>query len=248
MKKYKLIICLIFGLMSGSIIHSQTTMTFSANKDATIFSENQSGSNGAGSLFAGRTNQGNLRRALIRFDISGIPSDATVTSAEFSVRGNRQSGTVNVHRLNADWGEGSTSGQGNGGGQPSNGQNGDATWSSSMLGSSTWNSSGGDFVAQSRGSANVSSGSRATWSSNSIVGDVPDWVDGSTDNFGWILIGNESSNNTSVRMNSRSSGANGPMLEVTYMVADACNVGWRNINRRAFRILRWRWAGRQYCV
>ena len=57
MKKYKLIFCLIFGLMSGSIIHSQTTMTFSANKDATIFSENQTGSNGAGSLFAGRTNQ-----------------------------------------------------------------------------------------------------------------------------------------------------------------------------------------------
>ena len=236
MKKYKLIFCLIFGLMSGSIIHSQTTMTFSANKDATIFSENQTGSNGAGSLFAGRTNQPATanRRALIRFDISGIPSDATITSAEFSVRGSMQSGTVNVHRLNADWGEGSTSGQGSGGGQPSTGQNGDATWSSNMLGSSTWNSSGGDFVAQSRGSANVSSGSRATWSSNAIVGDVQAWVDGTTDNFGWILIGNESSNNTAVRMNSRSNGANGPMLEVTYMVADACNVDGGNLTGGPF--------------
>ena len=234
MKKYKLIFCLIFGLMSGSIIHSQTTMTFSANKDATIFSENQTGSNGAGSLFAGRTIQPANRRALIRFDISGIPSDATITSAEFSVRGSMQSGTVNVHRLNADWGEGSTSGQGSDGGQPSTGQNGDATWSSNMLGSSTWNSSGGDFVAQSRGSANVSSGSRATWSSNAIVGDVQAWVDGTTDNFGWILIGNESSNNTAVRMNSRSNGANGPMLEVTYMVADACNVDGGNLTGGPF--------------
>ena len=204
--------------------YSQTTLTINASKDATIFSENTSGSNGTGSLFSGRVNRGDLRRALIQFDLSEIPSDAIVTNASVSLVGSRQSGTVDLFRLTKDFGEGSTSGTGNGGGNPSEGGNGDATWSSNFLNTSTWDSEGGDFEAQTRGSESINNGSTTTWSGDAVIEDVQSWINDESLNFGWILIGDETTNGSAVRINSRESGSNGPSLLVTFEVSDVCEV------------------------
>ena len=55
------------------------TLTVGAAADNTMYNEAGNQSNGAGnSFFAGRTDNSELRRALIRFDLTAIPVDSTV--------------------------------------------------------------------------------------------------------------------------------------------------------------------------
>ena len=63
-------------------------VTLSPVQDNSIYSELSGGSNGAGVfLFSGNTGAGDQRRALLQFDVGGLPSGATVTSALCCVRG-----------------------------------------------------------------------------------------------------------------------------------------------------------------
>ncbi len=210
------------GLVTSSLLSGQTTLNFSPSKDCSIFLGNSIGSNGAGSLFAGRTD-GNLgssnRRALIKFDITGIPANAVVTSVTFSITGNRGGGGLfAVHRLTADWGEGSTLGAGTGGGRPSAAQAGDATWSARFLGTSNWSSAGGDFIGVSSATGNITGTGTANFSNSSLISDVQGWIDGSHSNHGWILIGSEGIDRSAVRMNSRESPTQKPNLSITYVL------------------------------
>lgn len=214
-----IICCLVFTCL---YLGGQTMVSFNPIKDCTIFQGNQVGSNGAGSLFSGRT-QGNLgtsnRRALLKFDISSLPANAFVTAATLSITGSRGSSSgFDLHRLTADWGEGSTLGAGTGGGRPSAGQNGDATWNSRFLGTFTWNNAGGDFSSTVTASANIGSGSTGNFSSSNLISDIQGWINGSFANHGWLLKGQEGTSGSAVRMNSRESGSNQPTLSITYII------------------------------
>ena len=81
------------------------TFSGTPTKDNTLY-ESPTGatSNGAGgSIFAGVTNTGDIRRALLQFDLSSIPAGATVTSATLRVTKDRQgpggAPTLAVHRV-----------------------------------------------------------------------------------------------------------------------------------------------------
>ena len=78
-------------------------------------------SNGAGGhLFSGRNNEGDIRRALVAFDIAGsIPPGATIMSVSLQLRMSRTAGgpeRVSLHKVLADWGQGSSDADGNEGG------------------------------------------------------------------------------------------------------------------------------------
>ncbi len=193
-------------------------------KDNTLY-ENSQGlvSNGAGtSLFAGRTAQGDIRRALLAFNLSnGIPADSTVNSVSLTLNMNRtqdgNSRTISVHRVLKDWGEGTSDAGGQEGGG-TNATTGDATWIHTFFNSSTWSNPGGDFVSPSSASREISGNGSYTWESNSqLVADVQNWVDDPTGNFGWVLIGGESSSTTARRFNSReSSSSSRPKLTIDF--------------------------------
>lgn len=111
------------------------SVTFGAAKDNTIYSESNS-SFGNGEVFlAGKTGTGSIRRGLIQFDVaSNVPAGVTLdqVTINFHVDGGAGSGNVNValHKLLADWGEGS-SGSGGAGGGTGNGvpaATRDVTW------------------------------------------------------------------------------------------------------------------------
>lgn len=219
----KTLLTLFLGAATAFSVEAQITDTSFVSKDNTLY-ESTTGalSNGSGAhIFAGRTNNGALRRAVLQFDLSNIPSTATITNVILELRANRQKRgphTVNVHRLTADWGEGSSNASGQEGSGASAASN-DATWIHTFNSTGTWNTAGGDFAATSSANASVnSSNALINFSGNQLTADVQDWIDGTNSNFGWILIGDESSNASAKRFASKDNGnsANHPRLIITY--------------------------------
>jgi hypothetical protein len=211
-------------------------VTLAASKDNTLY-EDVAGawSNGAGSyMFAGVTtdpsNGGNsgdpaeIRRALVAFDIanSGIPAGSTVDSVflQLSVTRVKPASTnITLHRVSADWGEGTSlpSNPNEGGGTAST--TGDATWIHRFFNTQLWTNPGGDYIATVSATVAVTSLARYTWGSTTgMVVDVQEWLDNSATNFGWILIGDETTDGTAVRFDTRTNVAqpNRPQLTIYY--------------------------------
>ncbi|MCX7554947.1 DNRLRE domain-containing protein [Marinicella sp. S1101] len=192
-------------------------------KDNTIYETNSAPlSNGAGQyLFAGKTgaNGGEaVRRAIIKFDLSSIPPGTTINSAELVLTVSRRvsSSNVSVHMAESDWGEGTSDAGGEEGmGAPA--ELNDATWISAFNGDAenggiSWNNVGGDFAASASATTAVNNLGPINFSSPNLVADVQNWVNGSNDNFGWFVIGEEGSPSTAVRYVSRENLAEQPML------------------------------------
>ena len=181
-------------------------------------------SNGAGEfLFAGVTNQPLIRRATLRFNVAGgqIPAGATIDSVGLTLhlsRTNSGGATVSLHRLTAAWGEGvSNAAAAEGQGGPA--APGDATWTYAFFNTSQWTSPGGDFVATPSASITVLTAGFYTWrGAPAMVADVRDWLANPSENFGWILIGDESGPITTKRFDSRENAVadNRPRLTVFY--------------------------------
>src|SRR5215470_13390083 len=101
---------------------SADTVTIGPSKDASIFAASVSLNNSLGAgpgMFAGTDAGPNRIRSLIAFDIAGVPqlSGATITNVQLMLGLGMVPGgsppapspeTIDLHRLAADWGEGTT--------------------------------------------------------------------------------------------------------------------------------------------
>ena len=178
-------------------------------------------SNGAGSyLFTGRILTGELRRALIAFDVAGsLPSGASVTEVTLTLQMSKTiagSTQVGLHRLMADWGEGDSQAGGEEGAGTA-AEPGDATWLHTFYPTSFWATQGGDFVGAASSSLSVGGEESYTWPSTpDLVADVQSWLDSPSTNFGWLIIGNEFAAPSAKRFNSRENGSGVPTLTITY--------------------------------
>ncbi len=204
-----------------------------AAKDNTLYeSVPDSLSNGLGQyFFAGRTGAGGgfkIRRGLIAFNIAGnIPAGATIQSVTLTLSMNKTiSGdqTVSLHKLTADWGEGTSKAAfGEGMGAPAT--TNDATWLHRFYNSILWTAAGGDFNPSASASTTVGGIAFYNFGSTSqMIADAQDWLDNSGNNFGWILIGNESDSITAKRFSSKqdTSETSWPKLSVTYIPPPCC--------------------------
>ena len=205
-----------------------TRVELQASRDNTLFdSESGALSSGIGpALFAGRTAQPGNRRALVAFDLNGIPAGAQIDSVQLVLHLNRTSDSVTrtytLHLVSKAWGEGSSNSGGSpgigggGGGAPA--AAGDATWLHHAFPNQQWTNLGGDFDAAASALALVGVSGTQTWESTPrFVADVQAWVDGATNN-GWVLIGNETVSGTARRFDSRESPNTGdrPRLIVDF--------------------------------
>ena len=208
-------------------------MEFTADRDNTLYEDVDGDlSNGSGEfIFMGRVGETAgelLRRTVIHFDVSAIPSEAIIESVEvtfeivFAPNDPMVSGgTATLHRLLADWGEGASDafppeGQG------ALAQADDATWIHSFFDATFWATAGGDFQPAPSGSTGygVTAPETMTFAtSEGLVQDVQNWVSNPGGNFGWILLGEESNNFTARKMDSRESlGGNPATLTVDYRI------------------------------
>ena len=180
--------------------------------------------NGSGdALFSGRINatSRSVRRALLAFDVaSAVPAGSTVTGARLWLRLSSTSAgpaSVNLHRVVADWGEGSST-SGGGGGAPA--APGDSTWLHRFFDAVLWTQPGGDFDPNPRAEAIVDQPGPYTWGSTpEMVADVQSWLDHPASAFGWILLGDETRPQTVKRFDSREfpEEASQPFLEVDFV-------------------------------
>jgi hypothetical protein len=192
-----------------------------AEIDNTMYEESGDRSNGQGPhLYAGRNAGFSARRALMRFDVSGIPSYATILSVELSLDANHVApgavvATHTLHRVTAEWGEGASD-AGEPGGLGTVAEPGDATWLFRLWPTDAWASAGGDFEAAVSASQDIGAAGAYMFSGQGLIDDVAAWVDGSVPNFGWVLRGDESTSVTAKRFGSSENAAGGPSLAITY--------------------------------
>ncbi|MEX0324539.1 MAG: DNRLRE domain-containing protein [Puniceicoccaceae bacterium] len=209
------------------------TVSIEPTKDNSMFEEADE-SNGKGTyLFSGQTapkNNNARRRALLQFDLNGvIPAGSTIESVSLELTMNRTitgSQAMTLHRLNADWGEGSSNAFGQEG-RGTAAQQGDVTWRHTFFSTQFWTSQGGDYVGTASATTSVGGNGKYTWSGAGMVDDVQAWVDNSATNFGWILVGLEGQTSAK-RFISRESTTVGdrPKLTITYSEAAATWAGY----------------------
>ena len=109
-------------------------------------------SNGIGDhFFAGKTAMGYIRRGVLAFDIAGsVPPGSTITSVSLTMHMSRtalsNARTVELHRLLADWGEGTSDATANEGqGAPATAN--DATWRHRFYNTIFWTTKAETFPA-----------------------------------------------------------------------------------------------------
>ena len=191
---------LLVVLPYASLAQPINVTTLFPDKDNTLIeSPTGSFSNGASaSLFVGRVGtQGDftLRRAVLHFDLEAhIPQGESILKGQLKLTVTRtpdnNAYTFTLHRLLTDWGEGTSNASGGIGALSTQD---DATWIHSFYPDIHWATPGGDFVDTP--SAEIEMGSPGTYLIDNAPGVLEDlnfWQTHPEQNFGWVLIGNES--------------------------------------------------------
>lgn len=204
------------------------TATLSADRDNTIYQHNDGLlSNALGEyFFAGNNSFSESRRGLIHFDIaSAVPAGSTINSAVLTLHSSQGNypNTVALHRVLADWGEGTSDAPGSEG-SGTNSTPGDATWIHTFYNNTFWTTPGGDFLAAPSGSSNITGTGFFNFNSSpTLISDVQQWLDAPAGNYGWILLGDEANPSTAVRFDSRENPNESfrPMLAINYTTVPA---------------------------
>src|SRR5216683_5982612 len=132
-------LCLAVALSLPSAICADT-VTLVSSRDTTIYQMHPRNSDGAGqAMSVGTTGEPSFSRGLVGFDIAGnVPAGSTITGVQFRLTLEKRSSNefmarqVQLRRLLADWGEGTTGrgtdGSGTGTGFPTPADGTTATW------------------------------------------------------------------------------------------------------------------------
>jgi hypothetical protein len=204
------------------------TVAIPAARDTTLVEDpNGALANGAGpAVFAGRTaaSDNGVRRGLVVFDLvqglAAIPPTAmniekVALGLTNLTESNLAPAEYRLHRVLADWGEGTSSSTG-GGGAPAT--PGDATWIHTFHSTSFWMHNGAQFVGNPSARLVIAGPGAYRFESDALLGDVRFWARHPERNFGWILIGDETHPQTVRAFASRENPepALRPVLEITY--------------------------------
>lgn len=201
------------------------TVVLTASKDNTLYeTSNGALSNGAGvHLFAGATASKAIRRALLAFDVaSQIPPGSRVTRAMLTLQLSLTIAApqpMELHRVTADWGQGTSNAGSSRDGSGAASRPDDATWIHTFFPDRFWSTPGGDFSVAIDATTLVGASGAFTWdSSTTMIARVQEWLDQPATNFGWLLLGNEATGTTAKRFDSReASPSTRPALTVEFV-------------------------------
>ena len=172
-------------------------------------------------FFTGKTGMGITPSRRARVDIAGnVPAGSTITSVTPDPEHVENSllvllRTVELHKLLADWGEGTSDASGQEKVREHPATTNDATWRHRFYNTIFWTTQGGDFSGTVSANQSVGDIGAYTWSSAQMTADVQSWLDNPTINFGWLVLGDESAIATAKRFDTRES-ASPPVLTIRY--------------------------------
>jgi hypothetical protein len=207
-----------------------TAVSITPSADATLYDVgSQLAANGAGhSLFFGSTNGNEPRRTLVRCDLtSELPSGATIASARLVMvvtRSRAEPDEATLHRVTSSWGEGTADSETAGEGSGTEPDAGNATWVHREYPDVMWGSPGGDFDVEPLATTLVLPPPRAgtvevSWgATEAMIADVQRWLDEPSSNFGWLILGDDATRQTTKRVASRENEDEGlrPRLLIEY--------------------------------
>lgn len=221
--RYQIIFIFIILLSLQNAV-AQLKVDLVAKKDNSLYEDaNGAFSNGAGEyFFVGKTKQNQIRRGLLAFDLAGqLPANAVIDSVKLKlVMAQTIAGPqpVQLLRMLADWGEGTSNAAGNEG-MGAASTTGDATWLHKFFNTSLWATRGSDFSVTASASQTVAGDGTYFWGSTpQMVADVQFWLGNPASNFGWLVRGNETAFPTAKRFATHENvtPANRPVLTVFY--------------------------------
>jgi hypothetical protein len=230
----------------GLSLASAATIDINPIKDNTLYQYVPADGDRSNALgihfFTGETAVGELRRGVLAFDIAGnIPAGSTITGVSLSMNMSRTAfdtpRTVELHVLLADWGEG-TSNANNEEGMGAPATTNDATWRHRFFDTIFWTTQGGDFSGTVSASQSVGAIGGYTWSSAQMVADVQSWLDNPANNFGWLVLGDESAIATAKRFDTRES-TSPPVLSIEYTPPITLSAHGRRVQGRHTVDLSW---------
>ena len=171
-------------------------------------------------VFVGRTRVGLRHRGLLHFDLAPLPARARVLGARLELQLLRappddDNVTITVHRVARAWGSNASRTDR---GTCAAATRGDATWLHTFYPDAHWAAPGGDYAANASAAATVGFRlQRYGWESAALAADVQAWLRAPAANYGWLLLGDETANETAKEFASREVSLNmAPMLTVTY--------------------------------
>jgi hypothetical protein len=217
-------ICGVALLLAAAGVAQADVLQLTSVKDNTLYHSTTGAlSNGAGeAFFTGKTQQGQIRRGLLAFDLSGLPAGAVITDVSLTLHCSAAAPAgaptmVSLHRATANWGEGTSFSDPGGLGAPAT--PGDATWLHTFFDTQFWATAGGDFAGAASGTQNVENPGVYTWTGGGLLADVQAWLANPSTNFGWLMKDGEGVNGSARRFDSRESqiAANRPLLTITYI-------------------------------
>ncbi len=184
---------------------------------------------GFGGMNAGTTQEFMRTRALMRFDLTSLPTNSVVLAAKLELVVTRTPDepptetTFGLHRMLRAWGEGDKSPTT----QPGKGlpaTPGEATWECAFHPTNNWAAPGGapdvDYSSSESSFQNVVGLGNYTFPSTpELVADAAGWVNHPTENFGWLLLcNNEDLNFTARRFGTREDFNAPPVLTIEHVV------------------------------
>ena len=208
---------------------------------------------------AGTTQNGPRTRALLRFDLSSLPTNTVIQSAKLIVQVTQQPidgydfTAFGLHRMFRPWGEGNKipvtqPGQG----VPATA--GEATWLYAFYPTNQWGEPGGqpgaDYSPIESSFEIVYDVANSPYvfpSTPEMVDDVQLWIDKPSTNHGWMLrSADEFPRFTARRFGTREDANNAPVLELNYLVPPLLQISRSNNSQVAIRFTAWH--GQSYNV
>jgi len=203
-----------------TVTGQSTAIEIKASRDNTMYSEGPGTlSNGRGDfIFAGTTDDGEIRRAMIWFDLSALPANLVIDSAKLvlsiskSIAGDQE---TSLHRITSDWGEGNSDATGQEG-KGANALPGDATWEHTFYDTANWTTPGGDFIESPTETAISANTGFTLFNSEGLLADINSWIDDPESNYGWMIKVDENNVPSAKRFYSRnfSESAKRPVLTI----------------------------------
>ncbi|HOM67879.1 MAG TPA: DNRLRE domain-containing protein [Brevefilum fermentans] len=177
---------------------------------------------GYDSIYARSTGSRTLH-SLLKWDLSSIPQDAQVTSAEIILRVTGATNTVfNLYYLKRDWIEGNSTGTSS---------NSSANWST-YNGVNAWGQAGAQSTTVDRDSNNLWNATSTSYSSTGLrtitlnstgVNVVQSWVNKSLDNYGMTIQPTTSGDDTLIFASKEHASYQSPTLKVCFNHGDPTN-------------------------